>query len=779
MQSRSTIIRRYGGALMFACVLALSGCQGADGLDGSPGADGQDGAPGVDGTDGVAGKDGQNGQNGQDGQDGQDGVPGEDGQDLVAAAKPESCETCHSGAGTAHQAIYEDYKDTDFNVTIDGVTSTDNGNGTFTSTMKFTITRDGLPYMDAGLAGLDQKRFYATTYDAATRAFNTAITYGNPIHLGNGQYSVSVANASFAPEASNAQVYVYVADGPLSTEGFTLYSDAYNAGMEFGNVDQYASAANVAACENCHGTPYMKHGYRAAAVEGLPDFAACKSCHTDTRKGGHQGWQLLVDDPVAYATQQGTPTADQKVKYAYTANVMNDVHMSHAMEFAYPQSMANCTTCHEGKLNAVFADENFTLETCKSCHAVTGSAQYADAKRAPPLKNVLPAAIHTMDLYTYTGDCNACHKTGGIAKTFSQIHAGYDASIYASAGVKYSDVFKVTIDQASISGNLLSFKFSATEANDLPGLAVTDIKPTVIIGLYGYDTKDFIVSAHGKDAAGNRNLEWVVGTTHPRFNAVSVANGVWELTADLSDWTAMITDGTIRRLEIAVMPALANAESVKLALNAPSRTFDILANTFDDDFYGPIAKVEGCNSCHDALATTFHSPDRGGNVTVCRMCHTTREGGSHLEMQSRSIDSYIHAIHSFQPFDVGDVDFSDPVEALRNEHHLASTYPNFTIMNCESCHVAGTYDVPDQSKSLPGLLSATDTVEGRNLSLPSYVTGPGSRACGSCHRADMINAGDTGALVSFNEHTSTFGYMLENANGVLDAAITKIMSLFN
>ena len=32
---------------------------------------------------------------------------------------------------------------------------------------------------------------------------------------------------------------------------------------------------------------------------------------------------------------------------------MNDVHMSHAMEFPYPQSMSNCVTCHEGKLDTV------------------------------------------------------------------------------------------------------------------------------------------------------------------------------------------------------------------------------------------------------------------------------------------------------------------------------------------------------------------------------------------------------------------------------------------
>jgi hypothetical protein len=43
---------------------------------------------------------------------------------------------------------------------------------------------------------------------------------------------------------------------------------------------------------------------------------------------------------------------------------MNDVHMSHAMEFPYPQSMSNCVTCHEGKLDKILTDANFKISTC-------------------------------------------------------------------------------------------------------------------------------------------------------------------------------------------------------------------------------------------------------------------------------------------------------------------------------------------------------------------------------------------------------------------------------
>jgi hypothetical protein len=157
-------------------------------------------------------------------------------------------------------------------------------------------------------------------------------------------------------------------------------------------------------------------------------------------------------------------------------------------------------------------------------------------------------------------------------------------------------------------------------------------------------------------------------------------------------------------------------------------------------------------------------------------------------MQSRSIDSYIHAIHSFQAFDIGDVNFADPVEAVHYDLHVEHVYPNFTIKNCESCHNEGKYNVPDQSKSLPGLLSGSDSIEtwDRNIGdVPAYITGPASRACGACHRAKLIKEDEAGELISFNQHTKQGGYLIEEGadseetQGLLKTVIDYIMALFN
>jgi OmcA/MtrC family decaheme c-type cytochrome len=722
-------------------------------------------------------------------------------QEPCADVQPESCVICHSGAGTRHQEVYNDYADTSaFEGTIDSVSSVSTGSGTYNVTVEFTIAKNGVPFVDPdNLSTLEQMRMYAVQYDSATGMFDNdhrlSRNGSDVVGLGGGRYSVT-SEMDYAPEDTNALVYLYLADGLLDTESgghVYMYDDVLNIGTEFGDLETYESAANVAGCEKCHGAPYMKHGYRGAELEGVPDFAACKVCHYDTRSGGHDDWQILVDNPARFAEVHAGAelTPEEEAQYAYTANIMNDVHMSHAMEFPYPQSMSTCATCHEGKLDMILTDANFKLETCKSCHPVTGPEEGTQANRAPALETVVP---HDISL----GKCSNCHSTGSIAPVFSEVHTGYDTMIYAAADLKYSDAIVVSIDDASVADNLVTIQFSAAEVTDLAGIDVADIVPTVMVGMYGWDTKDFIIGPHerltddnddgeiSRSSGDQRALEYEIGAEHPRATTVLAADGSWEVVVDMSTWADLVDDGTVKRVEIAVMPELKNADGVQVALNAPSRTFDLDANDFDDDFYSDIVKVaDGCNTCHDALATTFHSPDRGGNIVTCRMCHITKSRGSHLEMQSRSIDSYIHAIHSFQAFDIGDVNFTDPVEAVHYDLHVEHVYPNFTIKNCESCHLEGTYNVPDQSKSLPGAISASDSpLEGwdRNIGdVPLYITGPGSRACGACHRAEMINDDEAGELISFNQHTKQGGYLIEGGDDytiTLGEVIDYIMALF-
>lgn len=714
---------------------------------------------------------------------------------TAVAPEPESCTTCHKDAGATHQASYDElYQDGVIQVTdlAYAFTAPD------TSTVTFKVTKDGEPFY---AKKADSLAIYFAPYADSKFQFDPPAERltlkGKMVYDRDGGVT-STMTGTVDLSAVPGIIVVYGTDETVGRLPARVLQAKFPfaALLKTGTGVDYVSAANNDGCVKCHTDPYLKHGYIYAQVDADPatDFYTCKACHLDNGVGGHFEWQLLVEDPAlaaAFFAEEVTLTPEQEAQYAYKTSLMNDVHMSHAMEFPYPQSMANCTTCHAGKLDVALADENFTLETCKSCHPMTGSEEYGTAALA--LKTIIPAESHEkVDLATDA--CTDCHEVGAKAPGFSEIHSGYDKVIYTADGLRYSDAISVTIDSASFDGAKLTFKFSAGEAPDL-GLDVATITPTVMVGLYGYDTKDFIVGAHERLADDNgdgvidnkdqRALEYVVGEEHPRFTTVAAGDGSWEVTADLSAWTDLIANGTVKRLEIGIMPELVNADGVTLALNAPSRTFDLGANAFADDFYTPIAKVaDGCNNCHEALATTFHSPDRGGNIVVCGMCHITKSGGSHLEMQSRSIDSYVHAIHSFQAFDIGEIDFADPVQAMHYEHHIEFPFPTHSVTNCASCHVEGTNNVPDQATSLPGLLSASDTLNGRDRKIgeiPEYVTGPASIACGGCHRAIMTKEDKASELISLNQHMKQGGYLIkagEDKIGTLSAVIDAIMAIF-
>ncbi len=322
----------------------------------------------------------------------------------------------------------------------------------------------------------------------------------------------------------------------------------------------YESTANNAGCVACHTDPYLKHGYIYAEVNGDPktDFMTCKVCHIDNGEGGHYEWQLLVNDPALAAKFLAEPdeekalemlTEDQKKAMAYNPSVMNDVHMSHAMEFPYPQSMANCVTCHEGKLDKILTDENMVGATCKSCHPVTGAKAEvpADAPAGTEpawdttefaLANILPAThpkINWADNADPSMQCSTCHKaTGGMAAAFNKIHTGYNTTIFNDAGIKYSDVVSTTIDSVKFDANKLTIMFKANAKSDFKGIDVSkNITPTVLVGLYGWDTKDFLFGPHertfddnkdGKmDGSDSRNLEAEFGakTANPRLSIKS------------------------------------------------------------------------------------------------------------------------------------------------------------------------------------------------------------------------------------------------------------------
>ena len=89
--------------------------------------------------------------------------------------------------------------------------------------------------------------------------------------------------------------------------------------------------------------------------------------------------------------------------------------------------------------------------------------------------------------------------------------------------------------------------------------------------------------------------------------------------------------------------------------------------------------------------------------------------------------------------------------------------------------------MPGQAESLPSLHAGNDEAQfERNIGeVPPYVMGPAARACGGCHRAQMLREDDADKLTAFNDHVRTFGYLIEDDEGIWDAVVEKIMAIFN
>jgi len=748
---------------MMAATLVMAGCSGDDGKNGAPGQSAYDIA--VD-----------NGYTGTYDEYAALVTPG-----TGAQVEPESCGACHATVGDQHQAIYNAYSDkSNVVMTITGYTVTPVTNSATLSDAEvtFTVTQNGYEVPD--LSNFAQKRLYTVGYNAATGKFDNSVGFsiGNVATAGVFTATATYNSAKMVDGFPVTEVYGYVADEQLPGTGNgpfpALYDNVSNTGELDAAAAPYVSAANVSGCEKCHGAPYMKHGYRAAGDVGtLGDFAACKACHYDSRNGGHQLWQMMADVPERAAEIElgnSSITPEERIKYAYTANVMNDTHMSHAMEFPYPQTIANCNACHEGKLDMVLDNSNFTLTTCKSCHPVNGNPDYPSM--APPLAGrpdldypgVVPHG------FTDATVCIDCHNAGaqGIAPVFAEIHKGYNPVVNYTETDKYSDAITVTIDSAVYNSTTMNMAIEATVKVSKGGFAANEVEPSAAFwGLYAYDSDDLLTSRNGATTGEGYVTE------------VDASTVKWSLNADFSAYADEIAAGDANRAQVEIQPAYYNADGDMVALNAPTEIVNLSNGTFD----APVDFVDTdkCNVCHDALGITFHSPDRGGNIEACKTCHVATSGGSHLEMQSRDIDSYVHAIHSFQPFDYGDIDFNDPVQ---DAHYILETedffFPTFTTLSCEACHNSGTYNVPNQQVSLAALQSPSETNDTTTRAIsgiPSVVTGPASNACGGCHRAMLINEDDAGGLTSFNQHTKQFGYRVDNEPGVQATIWETIQSI--
>ncbi|MCD8554468.1 hypothetical protein [Seleniivibrio sp.] len=770
---------------------------------------------------------------GDDGSDGKNGVDGSDGTDatLPKVSSVEQCSTCHNDIEGTH---YTAQGETEGDLQVSGTPTIVNNEGILEIHFKITHL-DGKPYTEGFVnatngynANLYAAHLTATgwvNYAGGTNGSTTISTTNRTTHVysapgaayidetdaANGDYVAKYADTTVA-SVSTALDYADLFANKLNR--FVFYSRVYahdTNGDGVVNTSDQQSTINLVIDTTPDGLGSMSGGTPAFSRDFVGQ-EACFKCHNDKTGIAHGGRNDVRYCEVCHNTSAfgvSNPKLDLPA-------LVHGIHNSHEMgedgfewdtdefiKIGYPQSMANCVTCHNStpRYTAVTNTSYFTYDTCMTCHS--GWDSFGDAV-VPSFHNSMTAANTDP---TSCNDSNTCHGGAAPDRTFSDLHGELEKQ--RSTDVAYSidsitfnadksttvvwgafhdtdgdgvkDVDETVIDvskaAATTDGDLLFLQTYKERIVD--GLAKSD-GVRILVGYYGQGSDDVVVY----DEVTSDTIK-TAGTDATKSGYTTYAGGV--ATTKVVPTAANLTNLTKYNVSKGIVgiigiPWKFNEDDdtysnvyVK-SVTSQFNTDNTAANTAAAARKAVIDYTQGCYDCHgekvgiaihgfdepSAEAHGFDEPSaeaRGytaiGNVDACRICHVPSVAAGHYPQQSRSIDSYLHAIHVGQP-----------TFASYGSHTIE--YPQ-NIANCQKCHVAGAYEVPDQTKSLGGIVAASEG----GTTADQAVYGPAAVACGGCHKGAAIAAGNSGEVASLNTHFKTFGYKVLTADmpyiDVLDA----------
>ncbi|MGE4498070.1 MAG: OmcA/MtrC family decaheme c-type cytochrome [Deferribacterales bacterium] len=647
----------------------------------------------------------------------------------------------------------------------------------------------------------------AQVYTSGTRvyAYYYYVDNGSPV---NHSVTPELTYASGTYTATLPGVGAIV--GSANARYFMVLRDAATGQYVNAITDHPAAPRDLvsdAACMNCHGDNIFREG-KATAVnldgelsESTRTYhrttvgvAACVVCHENTDPG-HPRTNLDIYVHKIHSSH-GMPAG---IGDDNTTEGVARVKDSFNYSVSYPYVAAgtkDCTACHDTdeKIAAVTANTNFTYDMCMSCHKNWDS--WTDTQASGTLD------FHrgiTEDNKDETANlCVTCH-TGGAAPTFAQIHSGYDVLRETGKDFRYViDEIRVT---DPVLGTLEIDWYIENPADgtkyDLSPVAVTDPGDVMFTGVsmyLAYGTKDDWTNQGLGTNAGQPSTTNLI-TAGQRTAAGA---GIATTTATIPAGVLAVVDNVKGAVVIQGRPTLMTEDGT----TTPNVPGIVKAFNFDGsaaEERRTVVDTEKCLACHGTLA--FHGGSRVMSVELCTVCHNPNltdkqyrdawavdvNGAALFEAgvgsasildgkveESSDLRYMLHRIHSVTQNDdpyvlfrgtsgggSGIYMFYGPTMPANfentygigpwNTNHI--TYPR-DAKDCEACHNAGTYEVPDQTKAV-----ALTIGEGasRTTHADDVVVGPAQASCTSCHTGEISDA------TSLNAHASSFGY-----NGAYD-----------
>jgi len=507
----------------------------------------------------------------------------------------------------------------------------------------------------------------------------------------------------------------------------------------------------VTACFECH-QKFTFHG------GGMQDTKFCVTCHTDQRKYGRTE---------ATITGSAFSSATYMVDGRTIGNYPNYVHKIHMGEhltktgynyagvqfnhITYPQSITNCTKCHDGSATAANKTpqgDNWknvpSRLACGSCHdginfatgkgtTVAGATTgHIGGAKADDSQCVLCHDATNIPVYHVTVDREGSADRGGYPVNTAKdtptvgFPAGQGPSIPLASQIRLpAGVYKMDyeIKQVTVTGAAGAKKAKVVYRILKDGQPVTlNTTGALITNLDGTPNimLAYAVPQDGIASPSDWNVALDLGGGAKVIDIRDGKNGHSQTGPDASGYYTATLANIIPDNATMVTAAMPMGYQGFVQLKHPDypkgirlREAKFVMKTADG-YTARRAVVDGdkCNKCHGQLGVSpsFHSGSRN-NGAGCVLCHNPNRATGHVGPNYQfgggwfvGAKNLIHSIHASAKREKA-------FNYLQDEGTKFDkvTFPGI-LKNCETCHVSGTYDFSATASSAarPNLLWATD-----------------------------------------------------------------------
>lgn len=491
--------------------------------------------------------------------------------------------------------------------------------------------------------------------------------------------------------------------------------------------------ASQTACDSCHrqfkaetDTTAVFHSGSRIAV------AFCNVCHNPDRKNS-DGTANVWANSAAF------------VHRIHFGDEIAPANQFHGLAATYPQDIRNCGKCHNNNDSNTPRFEQFqtnpSYAACGSCHDGVDFVSPSGTKCIAQLST--PRGINTTCVHTggprVDGECATCHDAQQITDYHIPVvspdpnnclalsnatgcNNNTNASFVAAAGYvpdgAAAIVYEVKdVSAVDVSGTLrprITFKMKkqvgTANATDVvfqtysPGVT-TEMVPGFVGSTSVYFAwsvpQDAISAPADFNASANGYLKNLWNGSATGVNAGTLAgpdaNGYYNVTltgVQIASNAAMLTGAVGYSYSLSTAPPLVQTDVSAYPYNTDGKKQGGIsvpaANVWKvaTGYSGrrPIIDSDKCDACHGTLgvAPTFHAGQRNDGPT-CSFCHTPNRTSNGWSAGSKY---FVHAIHATR---MRSVPFTWTISNAVAGSQWDAEFPS-PLNDCESCHVAKTYD---------------------------------------------------------------------------------------